>query len=301
MSTPARYPRFWFAFNELFGTVETLSMAAPTTQTADSATERQRVREERGIRSTKAMKGDSRLPAPPRERRPALAALAVLLIVGGAAVAAILAMRADERVPVLMVQHPIEAGHQITEEHLTTTQVASEGTLLIPANQLDRVVGQYTTVRISEGQLLDTSMVGGAGMLVDGYAAVGAALEPGRYPASGLMAGDVVDLVAVSSDGDGEVISEGARVSSVAGVGGEATSSSSGLQATFIVPGPERAAVAAWAVNNGLAVVLVERGSAVGDDAPSLGEPDDEASEESTESESAGGDGADVESGDEED
>ena len=45
----------------------------------------------------------SNVPAPPRRRRPALTALAVLLIVGGAALAGLLAVRMDSREPVLVV------------------------------------------------------------------------------------------------------------------------------------------------------------------------------------------------------
>lgn len=206
-----------------------------------------------------------RLPAPPRQRRPALAALAVLLIVGGATVAAILAMRADERVPVLVIQQSVQAGEQIEEGDLGTTQVASENTLLIPSSQLDRVVGQYASVRLAPGQLLDTSMLGGSGMLTDGLVAIGAALAPGYYPASGLVPGDVVDLITVRDDGTGEVIAERVRVSSAngAGSGGDPVSGG-GITATFIVSAEDRATVAASAASNTLAVALLERGGAVG-------------------------------------
>jgi hypothetical protein len=240
-------------------------MATPTTQSGDTSTDRQRTREQRGIKGNKTVAASDRLPTPPRQRRPALAALAVLLIVGGATVAAILAMRADERVPVLLMQHPIAAGQQITEEHLGTTQVASEGTLLIPASQMDRVVGQFTTVRVDEGQLVDTTMIGGTGMLTEGHAAVGASLAPGYFPAGGLQPGDIVDLIAVRSDGSGEVLAERVRVSSARGGGsGDEPVGGAGVTATFIVTNDDRAAVAGAAANNILAVVLIERGSAVG-------------------------------------
>ncbi|NEE02775.1 SAF domain-containing protein [Phytoactinopolyspora halotolerans] len=240
-------------------------MAITTPHVADEAADRQRAREQRGIRRTAAVAQADRLPAPPRQRRPALAALAVLLIVGGATVAALLAIRADERVGVLIMEQPIAPGQQITEAHLGTTQVASEGTRLIPASQLDQVVGSYTTVRIEQGQLLDTSMIGGSGMLTDGHVAVGASLAAGRYPASGLMAGDVVNLVGVSSDGSGEVIAEEVRVSSTTGSEGDVVSGG-GIMATFIIPSADAATVAARAFNESLAVVLVERGGSLSDE-----------------------------------
>ena len=54
-----------------------------------------------------------RLPVPRRERKPAMAALAVLLIVGGALVSAYLVMASSQRVPVISVAQPVAAGQQI--------------------------------------------------------------------------------------------------------------------------------------------------------------------------------------------
>lgn len=237
-----------------------------TTQAGDTAQDRRRAREDRGIRSTRSVKAAAaeRLPAPPRERRPALAALAVLLIVGGAAIAGLLAMRADQRVAVLVAAEDIPAGSPITAQDLTTTQVAGQDTLLIPASQLDQLVGQYTRVEIRDGQLIDTQMVGGSGMLQPGKVAVGAALAPGRLPANGLEPGDVVDLVRVG-DGEGEVIVEEARVSS-ANQGADSTAGgAAGYVVTFIVARDDAATVSAVGAANQLAAVLVSRGSALGD------------------------------------
>src|SRR5262249_33505157 len=50
------------------------------------------------------------LPVPVRERRPALAWLAVLLILGGALATALLIIRADQRVSAILVTKPIGAG-----------------------------------------------------------------------------------------------------------------------------------------------------------------------------------------------
>ncbi|TDE00034.1 SAF domain-containing protein [Jiangella asiatica] len=235
---------------------------AGTTQTTDAASERQRAREQRGIRSNQRVRSDStRLPAPPRQRRPALAALAVLLIAGGAAIAALLAMRVDERTPVLVLRGDVAAGQQITEEHLDTTQVASEDTDLIPESQLDQVVGQYARVELVSGQLLDTTMLAGAGLMTEGRAAVGASLAPGFLPAGGLREGDVVDLVSIVS-GSGEVVVEDARVSSVYTVEGQAAENgATGVVATFVVDREDEAEVAGLAALNQLVVTLVERGA----------------------------------------
>ena len=75
-------------------------------------------------------------PSPPRRRRPALAAIAVLLIVGGAALAGLLALRLDSREPVLVMTQDVPVGTKITADMLGTTRVASEGLKLIHKRSL---------------------------------------------------------------------------------------------------------------------------------------------------------------------
>lgn len=59
--------------------------------------------------------GGERLPSPPRERKPALAALAVLLILVGALGATLMVMRAGDKVSVVEVVAPVAAGNKIPE------------------------------------------------------------------------------------------------------------------------------------------------------------------------------------------
>lgn len=234
---------------------------AGTTQTTDAANERQRAREQRGIRSNQRVRADStRLPSPPRQRRPALAALAVLLIVGGAAVAALLAMRVDERTPVLVLAGPVAAGEQIAREDLATTQVASELDSLIPESQADDVVGRYARVALAEGQLLDTTMLETQAPLSEGQTAVGAFLAQGFLPAGGLRAGDIVDLVSIVT-GEGKTVVEGARVASATAAEGTGnTGGGAGSMVTLLVDRGDAATVGGLAATNQLVVTLVERG-----------------------------------------
>ena len=70
-------------------------MTSPT----DIRTSRRRDRDARATGSTRAQeekKSRGRLPSAPRERRPLLAALAVILIVGGALLAGLLAARIED-------------------------------------------------------------------------------------------------------------------------------------------------------------------------------------------------------------
>ncbi len=227
--------------------------------TGEEASERQRARADRGLRSSASVQSD-RLPPAPRERKPGLAALAVLLIVGGAALAGLLAIRADDRVQVLVASENIPAGTQITSDHLGTMAVASESDLLIPASQVDLLIDQFATVDISEGQLIDTTMTGGEGPLNEGEVIVGATLPEGRMPGDGLSKGDDVDLIRVA-DGDAEVLVEDARVHYAERDQGDGFGGS-GQDVSFIVNRDAAPEIAAVAAAGELAAIQVSAGLA---------------------------------------
>src|SRR6478752_1566356 len=145
----------------------------PTSQ--DGVTERRRAREDRGLAPAGGGSATDRLPKAPRERRPLLAVLAVLLIVGGAAIAGLLALRQDSRIPVLALSNDVAAGTAISDGDLVTMSVASEGTHLVAADDKDQVVGRYARVSLVSGQLLDTTMLTDTAPLQPGSVAVGAA------------------------------------------------------------------------------------------------------------------------------
>lgn len=256
--------------------------------TADTVRDRRQARDERGIRSSEAAKNGTgeRLPSAPRQRRPALAALAILLIVGGAAIAGLLAMRMDERAEVIVASTDIPQGTEITADMLTTTRVASEGTLLIPASQAEEVIGMQAQTAVKAGQLVDTEMVGNQTFLREGWVAVGAALAAGRLPDTGLEPGDVVQLVQATEDGDGEVIVDSARVLS-SRAGGEAGSAGAGsATVSIVVKDQDAPEVAGVAAANQLSIVLVSRGQ------PFEAADSDEGSQDEGSQDDGSGDGS---------
>lgn len=229
------------------------------TGTGEEASERQRARADRGIRSNASVQSD-RLPPAPRERKPGLAALAVLLIVGGAALAGLLAIRADERVPVLVASQNIPAGEQIAAEDLGTMAVASESDLLIPESAVGDLVGRYATVDVSAGQLIDATMHGGEGLLGEGEVIVGATMPEGRMPGGGLERGDQVDLVRVA-DGEADVLVRDAEVSYAERGGDDGGFGNSGQDVSFIVSREDGPQVAAIAAAGELSVIRVSANS----------------------------------------
>ena len=82
------------------------------------------------------------VPSPPKRRRPALTALAVLLIVGGAALAGLLAIRMDSRAPVLVVNTKVSTGERITAAMLSTTNISGDNINSIPTEQADQIINK---------------------------------------------------------------------------------------------------------------------------------------------------------------
>ncbi|MDX2973716.1 SAF domain-containing protein [Kribbella solani] len=234
------------------------------TESAD----RQRQREQRKATGSQG----SRLPATPRRRRPALAALAALLVVGGALVAGVLAVRMDERQAVIQVSRDVGVGQKITSADLTEARVAADVPSLIPASRANEVVGLFAKVAMGKGQLLDMSMLTKQGPLQSDKAAVGILLTAGRTPADGLASGDLVELVRI---GQGSVQSAVIAQATVLAVSNKADQKGSALgdqssagtaqTATVLVDRADVQAVADASGNNRIAVALLQRGTSLED------------------------------------
>jgi hypothetical protein len=212
-------------------------------------------------------------PSGRRRRRPALIGLAVLLIVGSAAVAGLLALRLDTRVPALVAARPIAIGQQITKEDLGEQRIAGDGLTVLGADQSAKVIGSFAAQDIPQGRLIDAQMVQSQGFLKTGTVAVGVSVPAGRMPASGLRPGDRVQVVQVL-EGQATVLVDEATVSSApsqssgSSGGGSlfggpvASGDTSGTAiATLIVSPSDAPKVAAASAANRVAIILITRGS----------------------------------------
>jgi hypothetical protein len=139
-----------------------------------------------------------RLPSAPRERKPALAALAVLLILGGALGAGFLVLQSGKRVAAIEISQQIGAGQKIPLSAMQEIQIAaSTGLSYVPWDQASQVANYYAASTIPAGTLLTNAMVSRAGNLTAGKAVLGLSLKEGQLPA-GLQVGDHVDIYQVS-------------------------------------------------------------------------------------------------------
>jgi hypothetical protein len=145
------------------------------------------------------MPAGRRLPTAPRERKPVLAALAVLLILGGALGAGYLVTKSSKQVQAIEITRQIGAGQRIPLSAMQQVPVPA-GTQVgyvawVYASQVTRY---YAAVTIPPGTLLNKSMVATTNRSTAGRAIIGLALKDGQLP-RGLQAGDHVDIFFVQN------------------------------------------------------------------------------------------------------
>ncbi|MFJ4440168.1 RcpC/CpaB family pilus assembly protein [Streptomyces sp. NPDC088923] len=144
-----------------------------------------------------------RLPSPPRERKPALAALAVLLILAGALAATLLVMNAGDRVSVVRTTKAIPAGGSLSRDNTTDILVAKDESInYLPWDQIDLAKSKYKLrSALPEGSLVVGEMLiaKDKSTVDEGKALVGLALKEGQYP-GGLKPGDTVAIYHVGKD-----------------------------------------------------------------------------------------------------
>ncbi|RFS86329.1 hypothetical protein D0T12_06935 [Actinomadura spongiicola] len=154
-------------------------------------------------RSGLGTSGGQRLPTSPRERKPALAALAVLLILGGALASAYLVMASGERVSAIRIARPVAAGQPIPASALEEVQIGDTGIEFLNWSERARVPRHTAAVPLVKGALLTNGMISPMDAPSSGRLIVGLALKPGQFPSDGLDIGGHVLLYAVGGGTNG--------------------------------------------------------------------------------------------------
>jgi hypothetical protein len=202
-----------------------------------------------------------RPPSTPRERKPALAALAVLLILGCALGTGFLVIQSGKRVAAVEISQQIGAGERIPLSAMTEVQIASgTGLAYVPWNQASQVARFFAASAIPPGTLLTQAMVASASASTAGKDVVGLALKDGQLPL-GLQIGQHINIFAVSDASEacpgspGSVIAANAIVVSVSnpGVG----SGSSALKDVEVALAPAAAGPVACNASNGIVGIAI--------------------------------------------
>ena len=139
------------------------------------------------------------MPSAPRERKPALAALAVLLVALGAVAAGYLVINAGHRVGAVEITQQVGQGQRIPASAIKEVEIASNSGINYVAWQYaNRVAGVYAAVQIPAGTLLTSAMTTATNNLAQGKVQVGLSLKPGQAPAN-LLIGQSVEAFGVGT------------------------------------------------------------------------------------------------------
>lgn len=202
-----------------------------------------------------------RLPSAPRERKPALAALAVLLIIGGALGAGFLVIQNGKRVAAIEISQQIGAGQRIPLNAIQQVQItAGSGLAYVPWAEARQVARFFTVSTIPPGTLLTRQMVATTGTSVAGRAVLGLALKDGQLP-HGLQDGDHIDIYQVSDaqetcpGGPGGTLAANAVVLAIGAP--SATSGSTAVADVEVAVNPSDAGPVACNAANGIVGIAV--------------------------------------------
>jgi hypothetical protein len=139
-----------------------------------------------------------RLPSAPRERKPALAALAVVLVVGGALLAGLLVVDAGHKAGAIEITQTVGQGQKIPLSAMQEVEVTSgSGLDYVPWNEASQVANAYAVTMLPAGTLLTPQMTTSTSNLANGMTVIGLALKDGELP-DGLQAGDHIDIFETS-------------------------------------------------------------------------------------------------------
>src|SRR5690242_9475169 len=164
--------------------------------------------------------GGRRMPSAPRERKPALAALAVLLVALGAVAAGYLVINAGHRVGAVEITQQVGQGQRIPASAIKEVEIASNSGINYVAWQYaNRVAGIYAAVQIPAGTLLTSAMTSATNNLAVGKVQVGLSLKPGQAPAN-LLIGQSVEAFGVGTGSGCGAAAAGGGGGGASGTGG---------------------------------------------------------------------------------
>ena len=209
-----------------------------------------------------------KLPSAQRERKPALFALAVLLVALGAGSAGLLVLRAGgSQVAAIQITEQVSQDSQLPVTAMQEVDIPSTSALVqdrdyVPWADESLYAKYFASTTIMPGTLLTVAMVTTTNAGAAGQNLVGLSLKAGQVPAN-LMAGTKVGAVAtgtVCGANPGQVLATAAEVTNISG---DAAASGGVEMVTIAVPPNSTSMLACAAANGDVAVAqLPASGSA---------------------------------------
>lgn len=138
-----------------------------------------------------------RVPVPTRQRRPGLAALAIVLILGGAALSGYLAITSGNKQSVVVLGRDVADGQPITAADLTTQAISAPGVSVIPASQFAAVAGggYRASGKFPRGTILNRGMLVGFHVPGTSYASMAVLVAEGQFPPETITPGSAVKVI----------------------------------------------------------------------------------------------------------
>ncbi len=215
------------------------------------------------------------MPSAPRERKPALAALAVLLVALGAVAAGYLVISAGHRVGAVEITQEVGQGQQIPASAIKEVEIASNsGVNYVAWQYANRVAGVFAAVQIPAGTLLTSAMTTATSNLTAGKVEVGLSLKAGQAPAT-LLIGQTVEAFPVGTGsgcaangtaggtgnggaGNGGAVSPGVPIATgtIASVSGSTSSNGTTAAVTLAVSSADAGTLACYASAGDVAIAL---------------------------------------------
>ena len=187
-------------------------------------------------------------------------ALAIMLGALGMALSAIALISATRTHAYLAMKHDVPIGQKITADDLTTVQLSGgAGLSAVPANQINTVVGRFSTTNLIHGTLLSPDELSQTSVLSGAQAQVGVSVKGANMPAQALKPNDKIWLVAGSS---AAVAATGGVPKFDATVVSSSAPASDGTVTLYLAVAPGDAPlIVNLNLNGGLGVVLRPAGS----------------------------------------
>jgi hypothetical protein len=197
------------------------------------------------------------MPSATRERKPALFALAILLVALGAGAAGLLVIRAGARVQAIEIVQTVNQSAQIPAGAIEEVGIsAGSGVSYVPWSEAEQVEKYFAATTIEAGTLLTQNMVATSSGLSTSQDTVGLSLKAGQVPGD-LQPGDKVEAIAVGtacSESAGTVIAPQAQVTDVSG---SATATGNAESVTISVPPPDASSLTCLAANGNVGLALL--------------------------------------------
>jgi len=213
-------------------------------------------------------RGGLRLAGGRRQRRPWQVGFGVALVLVSAAVVGAVFQSSARRVSVVVAAKSLPAGTVLTPGDLSVASIpASSPITAMSAAGSSVLVGHELDTAVYAGQVMVKQMIASAPRIAPGEQVVGMLLKGDQMPSVPLVAGDIVQVVAVPQSGQGSTVAGaiGSALVPTATVfaAGPAPADQAQYQASVSleVPAADAATVTAYAAADQIGLTLVAPGS----------------------------------------